>query len=126
MFTNAFALTPAEEVEIKTAADALIRQAAAKGGITVDQVPEAAQRDAFRFAKSAFEEKKAQESNPLWKELQAEREAHALTRKTLEATQQVRPNVVSNSKDDLPNPEVVGRGFLVCSHECWTVDLVRP
>ena len=105
--TTSPAVTEADEVVIMQAAATLIRQAAVKGGVSVDQVSEEAKRDAYNYAKASYEEQKAQESNPLWKELQAEREAHALTRKTLEATQQVRPNVVSGAKDNLPDPNVI-------------------
>jgi len=107
MSTNAFALTPAEETQIHTAADAMIRTAAQRANMTFEDVPQYAKEDAFRTAKAAFEEQKAQESNPLWKELQAEREAHALTQKTLAATQQVRPQPVNGSRDTGPDPLVV-------------------
>src|SRR5260370_35487355 len=101
MSTNAFTLTSQEESEIKTAADPMIRTAAQRANMTFEDVPQYAKDDAYRTAKSAFEEKKAQESNPLWKELQAEREAHALTKRNLEASQQVRPQPISNAKSNL-------------------------
>lgn len=107
MSTNTLVLTPAEEAQIKTAADGMIRTAAQRANMTFEDVPQYAKDDALRTAKAAFEEQKAQESNPLWKELQAEREAHALTRKTLEATQQVRPKPVNGSRDTGPDPVVV-------------------
>ena len=105
--TQTTTISATDEVAIQAAANQIIVATAAKKGLRFEDVPIEARQDALNYARNAFEEKKAQESNPLWKELQAEREAHALTRKTLEVTQQVRPNVVSNSKDNLPDPNVI-------------------
>ena len=96
-----------EESAIKQAADALIRQAAAKNGMTVEQVPEQAKQDAYNYARNAYVEEQALKSNPLWAQLEAERAAHAQTKKTLEATQQVRPQPVNGSRDTGPDPVVV-------------------
>jgi hypothetical protein len=67
------------ETEIKIAADNLIRASAAKNGMTFEQVPEEAKRDAYNYAKAALEEKQAEAANPVYAQLQAEREAHRLT-----------------------------------------------
>ena len=83
----------ANEAAIKTAADNLIRQAAAKNGLTFEQVPQEAKDDAYRFAKAAFDEDQAIKSNPVYAQLQAEREAHKLTQMELQAVRQSRAPV---------------------------------
>jgi len=94
------------EVAIKQAADQLIRVAAEKNGMTIEQVPQEAREDAYRFAKAAYEEDQALKSNPVYAQLQAEREAHRLTKMTLEAVKQTRPTVGSNAQPSA-NVEVV-------------------
>ena len=79
-----------EEAAIKIAADNMIRQAAAKNNMTFEQVPEQAKQDAYAYAKASIEADQALKANPLYTQLQAEREAHKLTQAQLEAVKQTR------------------------------------
>jgi hypothetical protein len=99
--------TTAQDTAIKIAADNLIRAAAVKNGMTLEQVPQEAREDAYRFAKAAYEEDQALKSNPVYASLQAEREAHKLTRLQLEAVKQTRPTLGTNAQPSSLNPEVV-------------------
>jgi hypothetical protein len=88
--------TTAQDAAIKVAADNLIRAAAVKNGMTLEQVPQEAKEDAYRFAKAAYEEDQARAANPVYAQLQAEREAHRLTQMQLQAVKQTRVTVGNN------------------------------
>ena len=94
------------EAAIKQAADQLIREAAAKHGMTFEQVPEEAKQDAYNFAKASVEAQQAEAANPVYAQLQAEREAHRLTQLQLDAVKQTRVSVGNNVPSG-PNPEIV-------------------
>ena len=77
--TNApVAITEADEVAIRAAANRLIAAAAQKGGYSIDRIPEEARQDALNFARNAYVEAQALKSNPLWEQLEAERAAHVI------------------------------------------------
>lgn len=101
------ALTESEEIAVKAAAENLVRSAALKSGKTFEEIPIEARTDAINYARTSYIEEKALKQNPLWPQLESERAAHALTKKTLEASQQVRPSPVSGSRDTGPDPDVV-------------------
>ena len=86
-------LTATDEFAIQTTTNELIRKAAAKNGMTFEDVPVEAREDAYRFAKAAFQEEKLVKANPLWEQLQAERAAHKLTQTQLDAVKFGRVNV---------------------------------
>jgi hypothetical protein len=104
---NTAVLSEAEEASIRSEATKIIAAAAVKGGYSADQIPTEARQDALNFARRNFIEQKALKSNPLWETLEAERAAHQQTRKELEAFAQVRPQPVSNTRDNGPDPNVV-------------------
>src|SRR5579859_6268256 len=85
------AITAADEIAIKTAADTLIRAAAAKNGWTYEQVPIEARTDALNYARNSYIEEQARKANPVYAQLQAEREAHKLTQMQLDSLRQTRP-----------------------------------
>lgn len=84
--------TPAaiSESSIQDAANQLIRAAAHKSGMSFEEVPQQAKDDAYAYAKASIEAEQALKSNPLYTQLQAEREAHKLTQMQLEASRQTR------------------------------------
>ena len=94
------------EVAIKQAADEMIRQAAAKIGKGFEDVPQEAREDAYRYARATLEEEQALKANPVYAQLQAEREAHRLTQMQLAAVSQTRISVGNNVKSG-PNPDIV-------------------
>jgi len=91
---------------IKIAADQLIRQAAQKSGIRLEDVPAEAREDAYRYAKAAYEEDQALKANPVYAQLEAERAAHKLTQAQLAAVKQTRVTV-GNNVQPAANVEVV-------------------
>ena len=95
-----------DEVAIKAAANQIIADAARKGGYTVDQIPQEAKDDAYRYAKAKYIEDESLKSNPMYAQLQAEREAHRLTQMRLNVVSQTRSNTSSNVKSG-PDPNVV-------------------
>jgi hypothetical protein len=99
-------LTAADEFAIQTATNELIQKAATRNNMRFEDVPVEAREDALRFARNAFAEKKAIEANPVYGQLQAEREAHRLTQMRLEAVSQSKINPTSNVKVG-PDPIVV-------------------
>jgi hypothetical protein len=101
--------TPAaiEEAAIRQAADQIIRTSAAKHGMTFEQVPQDAKDDAYRYAAAAYAEDQAQKVNPVYAQLQAEREAHRITQMTLDAVKQTRPAVGTNGSPSSLNPDIV-------------------
>jgi hypothetical protein len=78
------------EADIKIAAENLIRAAAAKHGMRFEDVPQEARDDAYNFAKASVEVQQAEAANPVYKQLEAEREAHRLTQMQLAAVKQTR------------------------------------
>ena len=65
---NTPTITAADEVSIKAAAENIIRAAAAKNGLTVDQIPQEAKDDALNYARNAYAEQQARKSNPMFAE----------------------------------------------------------
>jgi hypothetical protein len=74
--------------------------------MTFEQVPQEAKDDAYRYAKAALEEKQAEAANPVYAQLQAEREAHRLTQMQLEAVKQTRVNVANDTRPAL-DPAII-------------------
>ena len=105
-------LTESEEIAVKAAAENLIRSAASKSGKTIEEIPIEARTDAINYARTSYIEEKVLKQNPLWPQLEAERAAHALTKKTLEATQQVRPIPVSSSREPDLTPISSAHGWV--------------
>jgi hypothetical protein len=99
-------LTAADEFAIQTTTNDLIRKAAAKSGMRFEDVPVEAREDALRYTKAAFAEEQAVKANPLYAQLQAEREAHRLTKMQMDAVKQTRIGAPSNAKGG-PDPNVV-------------------
>lgn len=99
-------ITDADEIAIRAAATQIIAKAALKGGYTIDQIPQEAKDDALNFARNAYAEDQAQKANPLYAQLQAEREAHRLTKMQMDAIKQTRVSVGNDVRPGL-NPEVV-------------------
>lgn len=79
-----------DESIIRVAADNIIRQAAAKNGLTIDQIPQEAREDALRFARASFEENAKKEKDPYYRMYQEEKAAHDLTKNQLGAMSQSR------------------------------------
>lgn len=89
-------LTAADEFAIQTTTNELIRKAASKNGMRFEDVPVEAREDALRYATNAFREEQAVKANPLYAQLQAEREAHKLTQAQLQAVKQTRVTAANN------------------------------
>lgn len=83
-------LTESDEVAIRAEANRLIADAAQKGGYTVDQIPQQARNDAYSYARNAYVEERAKKANPLYAQLEAEREAHKRTKLELSAARETR------------------------------------
>jgi hypothetical protein len=80
---------------IETETNRIISATLQKHGITLDQLKQqcpGAVEDAQRVAKDGVEKAQALEANPVYAQLEAEREAHRLTQMALEASRQIRPN----------------------------------
>jgi hypothetical protein len=87
---NTPSISETDEVAIRAAANQIIAAAAQKGGYSVSEIPEEAKLDALNYARNAYAEEQAQKSNPVYAQLQAEREAHRLTQLQLQAVSQTR------------------------------------
>jgi hypothetical protein len=99
-------ITPAvnepNEVAIKAAADNIIRAAAAKNGLTIDQIPQEAREDALRFARASFEENAKKEADPYYKMYCEEKAAHYLTKNQLGAISQSRNAAATSANHKAP------------------------
>jgi hypothetical protein len=76
----------------------IIAATCVKHGIQPSDLPPGAADDARRAAKEMLQADAAQKANPLYTQLQAEREAHRLTQMTLEAVKQTRVGVANDVK----------------------------